>query len=168
MANSNRKESSFHTRSITFPILFTVYDTLEPHDLEILPFPPRNLPAAGPSSLSSDRYLNEQSASSQTKTGRGDRALKLSIHDDQNSLSRIPSTPRSASFAQSAAKQDMLRQALTEEADDKHCLVALSVRNVFGVPFEVCLARTVPQEGSGMEHEEVLATRLVPPGATER
>jgi hypothetical protein len=49
-------------------------------------------------------------------------------------------------------------------ADGKHCLMNLSVRNSYGVPFEVSLSRPNTSE----EGEPVTVTRLVPPGATER
>lgn len=50
-----------------------------------------------------------------------------------------PVTPRRTSFAITA--DDELKRHLEDEADDNHCLVSLSVRNVFGVPFEVSLHR---------------------------
>jgi len=49
-------------------------------------------------------------------------------------------------------------------ADGKHCLLNLSVRNSYGVPFEVSLSRPNLED----EGEPVTVTRLVPPGATER
>lgn len=53
--------------------------------------------------------------------------------------SSLPLTPRRTSFAVTA--DDELKRHLHDEADDDHCLVSLSVRNVFGVPFEVSLYR---------------------------
>lgn len=57
-----------------------------------------------------------------------------------------------------------LRKALAEVNTSTHCLVGLSVANVYGVPFEVCLASksTKPESGN------VECRRLIPPGATER
>jgi len=36
------QSKSFHTRQITFPILFTVYHTFEPHSLDIVRFQPNS------------------------------------------------------------------------------------------------------------------------------
>jgi hypothetical protein len=100
------QSKSFHTRQITFPILFTVYHTFEPHSLDIVRFQPNN---------------------------KGSKGTK-------NASLGIPSTPRRTSFAKTA--DDSLQKRLQDEADDEHCLVSLSVRNVHGVPFEVTLERT--------------------------
>jgi hypothetical protein len=97
---------SFHTRQITFPILFTVYHTFEPHSLDILRFEP-----------------------TQSKSPEIKKSLSLGV----------PPTPRRTSFANTA--DDSLKKRLQDEADDEHCLVSLSVRNVHGVPFEVNLER---------------------------
>lgn len=59
---------------------------------------------------------------------------------------------------------DDLRKALTGENNSAHCLVGLSVANVYGVPFEVCLSR----KGKRAESEDIECRRLIPPGATER
>lgn len=57
-----------------------------------------------------------------------------------------------------------LRKALARENNLTHCLVGLSVANVYGVPFEVCLSRKDKRAKS----ENVECRRLIPPGATER
>lgn len=88
-------EAKFHTRQITFPILFTVYHTLEPHSLDLV----RLLPS------SSDR-------------------------------DRLPS-----SDGQQANPNDDLKRLLHEQSQLGSCLFELSVRNVYGVPFEVSLER---------------------------
>jgi hypothetical protein len=106
------QSKSFHTRQITFPILFTVYHTFEPHSLDIVRFQPNN--------------------------SRGSKGIK-------NASLGVPPTPRRTSFANTA--DDSLQKKLEEEADDGHCLVSLSVRNVHGVPFEVTLERS--GDGSG-------------------
>lgn len=59
---------------------------------------------------------------------------------------------------------DDLRKALTGGNNSAHCLVGLSVANVYGVPFEVCLSR----KGKSAESEDIECRRLIPPGATER
>ena len=164
-------QESFHTRSITFPILFTVYETVEPHDLDILPFPPRQHTTTKLPTLDAGRHISDADAgrNANEKSDAQKRQLSINVDVDRSSPTQMSLTPRSTSFAQAAIKQDALRRALTNEADNKHCLVALSVRNIFGVPFEVCLARV--DDGEVVEdgrRDEVVATRLVPPGATER
>jgi len=62
-----------------------------------------------------------------------------------NPLSGGIRTPRSASFA--AISETTLRTALESESDDQHCLLCVSIRNVFGVPFEVTLSRV--EKGRG-------------------
>lgn len=141
---------SFFTRTITFPVLFTVYHTLEPHDLDILRFSPASAFSAPPEPHS----------------------LSTSAPDPHR---RPGMTPRSTSFAHASLHVDRLRSALEDEADDDHCLFAISVRNVFGVPFEVCLSRVEGAGAAGADavagetrSDEVQSRRLVPPGATER
>lgn len=70
------------------------------------------------------------------------------------------------SFSAIPAHQQKLQLAFKHEADGKHCLVALGVRNVFGVPFEVSLTRidTEPQ----VSEDDLVVSRLIPPGASER
>ena len=134
----------FHTRQITFPILFTVYHTFEPHSLDIVRFQPN-----------STRTNKELSKT--TSLG-------------------VPPTPRRSSFANIA--DDSLQRRMEDEADDEHCLACLSVRNVYGVPFEVTLER---RDGSsklvdssfarGIANEignPLTTSRLIPPGSTER
>lgn len=58
---------------------------------------------------------------------------------------------------------------MEQETDGDYCLVALLVRNAYGVPFEVSLTRLFQESGEGDEVEEDLrSTRLIPPGASER
>ena len=68
-------------------------------------------------------------------------------------------SPRSPSFQ--TIGESLLAEAIKAEMDVEHCLISLSVRNVYGVPFEVALSR---KDGG----PEITANRLVPPGATER
>lgn len=98
----------FHTRQITFPILISVYPTLECSSLDIL-----RLPVA----------------------------------------SRALATPSGSSSGNEAPLED-----------EDHCLFAIDVRNVYGQPFEVTFERTA---GEG-EEKPLSASRLIPPGATER
>ena len=128
------------------------------------------LPTSAMSTLNSDQYFEGQSEGRKGTGKKGVGTRDLTIDVDHGSPTRMPITPRSSSFARSAARQDVLRQALEEEADAEHCLLAMSVRNVFGVPFEVCLARVPGESGRDVDPNvgEVVATRLIPPGATER
>lgn len=140
---SGEKAGTFHTRSITFPTLFTVYHTLEPHSLDVT------------------RFAN-QSSSSPPPSSSSDSSLLLpnGITPSRNgSLTPIP-LPRRTSFA--AIEEDLLKIKLGEEGDNDHRLVSISVRNVYGVPFEVVVSRRVDGE------DDLEASRLVPPGATER
>jgi hypothetical protein len=100
---------SFHTRQITFPILFTVYHTFEPHSLDLVRFRP----------------------SSTTKADK---------ESTKDASLTIPPPLRRPSYSSTA--DDSLQKRLKDEADDEHCLASLSVRNVYGVPFEVRLERT--------------------------
>ncbi|WVQ65923.1 uncharacterized protein L199_004101 [Kwoniella botswanensis] len=131
--NNDSAPSSFHTRQITFPILFTVYHTIEAHSLDLI--------RLGSSSINVDTTARP---SENGPVANGD----------------ISKLERSSSTSQ--INQDRLRNALEVENDDEHCLLALSVRNIYGVPFEITLERNNQDEGS------VQCTRLVPPGATER
>jgi len=108
--------SKFHTRQITFPILFTVYHTFEPHSLDLVRFERPRLKAM------------DVGKKAEFKNSTG-----LEIPTSK------PPTPRQTSFA--VTSDDALRSRMGEEADDEHCLASLSVRNVFGVPFEVTLER---------------------------
>jgi len=139
----------FHTRQITFPVMFTVYHTLETQALDLV------------------RLVSPSSAPTiNGKLARPNGHLHPSA----------PTTPRRVSF--DPVFQDSLRHQLAEENDEAHCLVGLDVRNVYGVPFEVSLVRS---QGSSefimdctndaanlSEDDETSASRLVPPGATER
>lgn len=68
-------------------------------------------------------------------------------------------TPRNATFA--ASSDDELRHALVK-IDDRSVLFCVNVRNVFSVPFEIALSANEAQ------NDNLVVTRLVPPGATER
>nr|XP_018262525.1 uncharacterized protein I303_05542 [Kwoniella dejecticola CBS 10117]OBR84683.1 hypothetical protein I303_05542 [Kwoniella dejecticola CBS 10117] len=107
------KASTFYTRQITFPVLFTVYHTIESHSLDLI---------------------------------------------------RLSTTPSRSISASQPQAQDLLKKALQDENDDDHCLLSLSLKNVYGVPFEVTLQRQVSEDTV----DSVQCTRLVPPGATER
>ena len=121
-SSSSDLPSKFHTRQITFPILFTVYHTFEPHSLDLVRFERPRLKAMG---------VAEQ-ADFKNSTG-----LKIPTAK--------PPTPRQTSFA--VTSDDALRSRMEKEADDEHCLASLSVRNVFGVPFEVTLERKGDESG---------------------
>lgn len=124
----------FYTRRITFPVLFTVYHTLEPHALDI---------ACLRSSSESQEKLRKRLANG---------------------------TPRSSTFGTSG--DEVLRRALAQD-DDNMVLFCLNVRNVYSVPFEVALSskRTASPSALNPDSEsssDLVVTRLVPPGATER
>ena len=110
--------NTFHTRQITFPILFTVYHTFEPHSLDLIRFEPSGTPG------------------SSVSKGTSDGSAKSRLSPAGSSL---PATPRRTSFA--VTVEDEVKRRLEDESNDDHCLVSLSVRNVFGVPFEVSLHR---------------------------
>ena len=90
----------------------------------------------------------------------------------------MPNTPRRTSFA--VTVEDELKRRLEDESNDDHCLVSLSVRNVFGVPFEVALHRKdddgksdrlVKYAGQGTDDvadDTITSSRLIPPGSTEK
>lgn len=113
---------SFHTRQIAFPILFTVYHTFEPHSLDLMRFQP-----------TSSRAIGALTNGHVDKDG------------EPGSSTSLPVAPRTASFAANA--EEGLQRRLQGEADDEHCLVALSVRNVFAVPFEITLERKGSESG---------------------
>nr|KIR86192.1 hypothetical protein I308_03729 [Cryptococcus tetragattii IND107] len=115
--------TSFYTRQITFPVLFTVTHTLECHSLDITHLGHGANKNRSPPGLNSTNGLEVQ------EENNGD-----------------------------------LRKALAEVNTSTHCLVGLSVANVYGVPFEVCLA----SKGTKPEKGNVECRRLIPPGATER
>ncbi|KAL7423194.1 hypothetical protein Q5752_002494 [Cryptotrichosporon argae] len=102
--------SKFHTRTITLPILFTVYHTLQ-------------------------------------VSGLG--------------LSRLL-PPATGVAAERPDASDALHAALGK-AGKADALVAVNVRNLYGLPFQVTLRRKGDTADSGTAVE-----RLVPPGATER
>ena len=112
-SGSDEVPKVFHTRQITFPVLFTVYHTLEPHSLDLV-----RIVASG---------------DGKEKTGS--------------------STPNSKS-----SDERIMGETPKKDMKDEHCLLGLSVRNSYGVPFEVSLRLS----------EKVSTSRLVPPGATER
>lgn len=125
--------TTFQTRQITFPVLFTVYHTLEPHSLDLV----RLVPGKSEDSTKANGFL---AAPVPSRKASGS------------------ATPRTPSFQ--TMGESMLTETLLAEMDDRHCLLGLSVRNVYGQPFEISLRR--------IGEEEVVANRLVPPGATER
>ncbi|WVQ81064.1 hypothetical protein IAT38_003171 [Cryptococcus sp. DSM 104549] len=112
--------STFYTRQITFPVLFTVYHTIECHSLTLT-------------------------------------RLRTSSHHTAPSNGAILGT----------SSDDALRDAINMENDEVHCLLGVSVRNVYGVPFEVTLERR-SGKALGFDMVPLRCTRLVPPGATER
>lgn len=81
--------------------------------------------------------------------------------------------PKSSTFGTSA--DEVLQRALAQD-DDNMVLFCLNVRNVYSVPFEVALsskrtsADSAPtgSEPGPSPSSELVVTRLVPPGATER
>ncbi|KIR54356.1 hypothetical protein I315_02836 [Cryptococcus gattii Ru294] len=115
--------TSFYTRQITFPVLFTVTHTLECHSLDIT-------------------HLGHGANKSRSPPGLNS-TNGLEIQEEDNGD---------------------LRKALAEVNTSTHCLVGLSVANVYGVPFEVCLS----SKGTKPENGNVECRRLIPPGATER
>lgn len=89
----------------------------------------------------------------------------------------MPNTPRRTSFA--VTVEDELKRRLEDESNDDHCLVSLSVRNVFGVPFEVALHRKEDDgksdrlvryavQDTHVADDTITSSRLIPPGSTEK
>jgi hypothetical protein len=113
-SSSTDLPSRIHTRQLTFPILFTVYHTFEPHSLDLVRFERPRLRAKNIGKQGNDLEVSPKSS--------------------------MPPTPRKTSFL--VTSDDALRSRMEDEADDEHCLASLSVRNVYGVPFEVTLERT--------------------------
>jgi hypothetical protein len=135
----NRSDSdvrSFHTRQITFPVLFTVYHTLEINQLDLARL-------VGPPAAAHVQLPNGGDAHGLTAND-GKLSVPLS-----GATSR-PTTPRRGSFV---LGEDALRQKLQEESDGRHCLLSIGVRNVYGVPFEVTLTRS--NDGEARIHLEV-------------
>jgi hypothetical protein len=122
-SSTDSPSKSFHTRQITFPILFTVYHTFEPHSLDLLRFQP----------------FNNGVAPQSKSEGNGDGKL--------SPPTSLAVTPRRSSFTGTANAEEALQRRLKDEADDEHCLVALSVRNVYGAPFEIILERRGDESG---------------------
>jgi hypothetical protein len=147
-SSSTDLPSKFHTRQLTFPILFTVYHTFEPHSLDLVRFERPRLKAKN--------------------SGKQGNNLEVSPK------SSMPPTPRTQSFA--VTSDDAFRSRMEDEADDGHCLASLSVRNVYGVPFEVTLERKGDGPGKFfllcvtrlMVDDALSTSRLIPPGSTER
>ncbi|WWC70625.1 uncharacterized protein I206_104576 [Kwoniella pini CBS 10737] len=128
-------DNTFYTRQITFPVLFTVYHTIESHSLDL---------------------TRLTTVSSHLPNGMNDGYDKLENgngHKTRPTLIRISSTSQA---------EDQLKKVLQDENDDDHCLLSLSVRNVYGVPFEITLQRQADAD------DTVTCTRLIPPEATER
>lgn len=119
---------AFYTRQITFPVLFTVYNMFELHDLDLLRL------SAG------DVSQRRSSSNSGPATQETTPSRKPSLAPLQNGRPR-----RASSFGLHA--EDTLIRVLRDESDDAHCLLDLSVSNVYGIPFEVCLSRTIDDDG---------------------
>ncbi|WVF69319.1 hypothetical protein IAT40_004095 [Kwoniella sp. CBS 6097] len=144
-------DKTFYTRQISFPVLFTVYHMLECPSLDLVRL-----------GGSSDHSLQP------AQVGRTDAGPDGDADVDGNDIPPNKQRHRGGlqrSFSSSQAAEDMLRQALGEVNDTEHCLLALSVKNIFGVPFEVTLAGKADEY---VGHVPLACTRLVPPGATER
>lgn len=136
---------TFQTRQIAFPVLFTVYHTLEAHSLDFV------------------KVLPSDPTQSRQKTHR------LAVPPAMSRKSSGAYTPRGGSFP--SVGDALAREQLSWTMDGKHALLALSISNSYGVPFELSLSRRTPTSGeeqAGWEEGEVTTTRLVPPGATER
>ena len=115
--------SIFHTRQITFPVLFTVYHTLDPHSLDLIRLSP--------------------SSSKDTTQSMSNGFLPIPNGDLSSRRSSGAITPRSPGFP--TIGDALLTERMAVEMDEKHCLLGLSVRNVYGVPFEVTIARKAEQ-----------------------
>lgn len=139
-------------------MLFTVYHTLEPHSLDITRLP--SLPHGSGSLVNGQEQLKLPNGGI-SRTASGNKVTKSTV---------MPSIGDA-----------LLGEGLREGMDGKHCLVALNIRNVYGVPFEVTLQRDASDDGETTEGVYMIvtdmlitgigqlsATRLVPPGATER
>ena len=134
---------TFRTRQITFPVLFTVYHTLDAHSLDLVKLVPAQ------------------------RTGRSAEHKGLSAPPMLSRKSSGGVTRRGGSFP--SVDDALAREQIGSNMDGKHCLVALSIRNSYGVPFEVSLARKEPLGATEDDTvDEINTKRLVPPGATER
>ena len=134
---------TFQTRQITFPVLFTVYHTLDAHSLDLV----KLVPADPTSHPTENEYLAAPPALSRKSSGG--------------------ITPRGGSFP--AVDDALAREQLGSTMDVKHCLVGLSISNSYGVPFEVSLVKkALAGDADEGEVGEISTKRLVPPGATER
>ncbi len=126
-------KAPFHTRQIVFPVLFTVYHTLECHSLDLMRFtgprPQKEIASSSPQ----DTFLTPVKHGAPRNLSPGTRRRR--------SGSRTPVT---SGYLISA--EDVLKAAMEEESDVDHCLLSIDVRNVYGVPFEFVLAR-VEDEG---------------------
>jgi hypothetical protein len=129
----NDTVSPFHTRQLTFPILFTVYHTLELHSLDIIRFPkpPTKTPTIASPIDGAKLSVSIPNGYFSGINGNGNTNL----------------TPRSATFGAVTTAEDILRERMMEERGDEWCLLGLCFRNVYGVPFEVELLRTAAGEG---------------------
>ena len=133
------KPNSFQTRQITFPVMFTVYHMLEPHSFDIIRLIP---PASGedakqPNGLFPSGVDGFPGLSSvgppRGLTSRQSKRLSMV----QSPIASTPGTPRIREMEEAT-----LMETISSETDAEHCMVALSVSNVYGVPFEVSLSRT--------------------------
>lgn len=119
-------------------MLFTVYHTLEPHSLDIT-----RLPSLPPGSGS---------------LANGQEQLKL----PNGGISRTASGNKVSKSAGMPSMGDALLGAgLRQGMDGKHCLVALNIRNVYGVPFEVTLQREAGDDGETALKVYIIFTNTV-------
>ncbi|WVQ96819.1 hypothetical protein IAU59_003926 [Kwoniella sp. CBS 9459] len=148
-SNPKEADKTFYTRQISFPVLFTVYHMLECPSLDIVRL-----------GGSSDQLIPPARAGESNVILNGDANGDIS---QEKGPGRPGGLQRSLSSSQAA--EDVLHQALAEQNDNDHCLLALNVKNIFGVPFEVTLGRRADETD---DRTSLACTRLVPPGATER
>lgn len=133
----------FHTRQIVFPILLSVYPTLECMALDILRIPTvRPIAAAG----------------------NADRPASSIAMDRKASVSALVHALQQQDIGSEDPSSDSARP------HDEHCLVAIDVRNTYMQPFEVSFRRkaTATDGSDGNGEAALLSTRLVSPGSTER
>jgi hypothetical protein len=119
--------------------LFTVYHTLEINQLDIIRLVGASQSFELPKVEGEEGHLqpNGDAKSQSQQHLTPDR--KSSTGMGSELLPPLPSlTPRRGSFA---VGEELLKQRMEEESDERHCLVSVGVRNVYGVPFEVTLTR---------------------------
>jgi hypothetical protein len=142
----------FHTRQIAFPILMSVYHTLECTALDVVRIPTVRSAAAVANKVDSD----------------GDRPAATPIAMDRKaSVSALVHTLQQQQIADVDSEAD----EGSNDDRDEHCLVAVDVRNTYMQPFEVSFRRkaTAAEGPDGRQGKAgLLSTRLVSPGSTER